>query len=164
MDSQPALQWIIYLSASISNAHDNAWLAEQFPKERFHVYLPQQIVPDQLSHVEYPLHVYQQCIEMMTASHLGLVLFDAFGRDCAWECGWYAARPDKKLVGFAQSASVFLRDWMVKGGLDALVTTNPRLYTTCQANPILSQKPLKYIASVADLPDVLAQYAATGEF
>lgn len=154
----------IYLSASISNAHDNALIASLFPEPEFYVHLPQKIVPDQLSHVEYPLHVYQQCIEMMTSSHMGLVLFDAFGRDCAWECGWYAAHPQKKLVGFVQSASVFLRDWMVKGGLDALVTTNPRLFDVCRQNPLLSQKPLVYIETLAELPGVMGDYWRDGHF
>jgi len=154
----------IYVSASISNAHDNAFIASVFPASDFYVHLPQKIVPDQLSHVEYPLHVYQQCIEMMTASHMGLVLFDAFGRDCAWECGWYAAQPHKKLVGFVQSGSVFLRDWMVKGGLDALITTNPRLFEVCQNNPLLSQKPLVYIESLSDLPEKMRQYWFDGHF
>lgn len=145
----------IYLSASISNAHDNALIAELFPAEQFFVHLPQKIVPDHLSHVEFPLHVYQQCLEMMTASQIGLVLFDAFGRDCAWECGWYAAQPDKQLIGFVQSGSVFLRDWMVKGGLDALITTNPRLFEVCKKNPLLSQKKLKFIGDLHELPQAI---------
>ena len=147
----------IYLSASISNAHNNAHLATWFPEKHFQVYLPQEIVPDQLSHVELPLQIYQQCVDMMSASDLGLVLFDAFGRDCAWECGWYAARPDKPLIGFAEVGSVFLRDWMVKGGLDALITPNPRLYEVCQNNPILQQKTLIQIPQAEALPDALAE-------
>lgn len=145
----------IYLSASISNAHDNAFIAALFSPAEFLVHLPQKIVPDHLSHVEFPLHVYQQCLEMMTASQIGLVLFDAFGRDCAWECGWYAAQNDKMLIGFVQSGSVFLRDWMVKGGLDALITTNARLFEVCQQNPLLSQKPLHYISTLQDLPQAI---------
>lgn len=145
----------IYLSASISNAHNNAHLAAQFPKDRFHIYLPQDIVPDQLSHVQFPQHVYQQCVDMMTASDLGLVLFDAFGRDCAWECGWYSARPDKLLIAYVESGSVFMRDWMVKGGLDALITPNPRLYEVCRENPILGNKKLLLIEDLAALPDAL---------
>lgn len=141
----------IYLSASISNAHNNAYLAAQFPAERFTIHLPQQIVPDQLNHAQFPLQVYQQCIDMMQDSNLGLVLFDAFGRDCAWECGWYAAS-SKPLIGFVESGSVFMRDWMVKGGLDALITPNARLYEVCQTNPILRHKKLKLIDSIAALP------------
>ncbi len=145
----------IYLSASISNAHNNAHLAEQFAKEDFEIYLPQDIVPDQLSHVQFPLHVYQQCVDMMTASDIGLVLFDAFGRDCAWECGWYSARPDKLLIAYVESGSVFMRDWMVKGGIDALITPNPRLYAVCQENPILQTKKIELIEDLAALPDAI---------
>ncbi len=147
----------IYLSASISNAHNNAYLAEHFDNEHFHVDLPQKIVPDELSHVQFPLQAYEQCLEMMRASDLGLVLFDAFGRDCAWECGWYAAQTDKLLVGFVESGSIFLRDWMVKGGLDALVTTNPRLYELALQNPILSRKQVFLIPDLSELPAKLKQ-------
>lgn len=145
----------IYLSASISNAHNNAYLAEHFAADAFEFYLPQRIVPDQLNHERFPLDAFQQCLEMMSASHFGLVLFDAFGRDCAWECGWYAGRPDKALFGFVESSSVFMRDWMVKGGLDGLVTTNPRMFAVFQENPILQGKPLRLIQSSAELPQAL---------
>lgn len=142
----------IYLSASISNAHNNAFLAEQFAPEDFEVFLPQRIVPDQLNHEQFPLRAFQQCLEMMQASHFGLVLFDAFGRDCAWECGWYSGRSDKALFGFVEAGSIFMRDWMVKGGLDGLVTTNPRMYASFQENSILRYKPLHLIEDLSQLP------------
>jgi len=145
----------IYLSASISNAPNNAFLASHFAPSEFEFYLPQEIVPDNLNHISFPLHVYQQCVDMMTQSDLGLVLFDAFGRDCAWECGWYAARPDKALIGFVESGSLFMRDWMVKGGLDALITTNPRFYQAWLENPLLKTKPLHLIADLNALPTTL---------
>lgn len=147
----------IYLSASISNASNNQHLADHFDINEFLVYLPQTIVPGTLEHRFFPQHVYQQCVDMMTASDMGLVLFDAFGRDCAWECGWYSARPDKYLVGFVESSSIFLRDWMVKGGLKALVTTNPRLYEVAQQDPILGLKELRFIDHISDLPACLAK-------
>lgn len=149
----------IYLSASISNAENNAHIVNAFPKAQFEVYLPQLITPDSLSHVQFPLHVYQQCVDMMERSDLGLVILDAFGRDCAWECGWYSARSDKRLVGFVEASSLFMRDWMVKGGLDALITTNPRMYESFKQNPILSQKPLRFISQLSDLPDCIATLA-----
>jgi len=145
----------IYLSASISNSLNNAHLAGIFAPSEFHFHLPQLIVPDQLNHTEFPLHVYQQCLDMMEDSQIGLVLLDAFGRDCAWETGWYSARADKCLIGFVQSSSIFLRDWMVKGGLDALVTTNPRLYEAAQENPILATKPLRLLQHESELPAAL---------
>lgn len=147
----------IYLSASISNAHNNAYLAEHFDPEHYQVDLPQRIVPDELSHIQFPLQAYEACLEMMQASDMGLVLFDAFGRDCAWECGWYAGQPDKLLVGYVESGSIFLRDWMVKGGLDALVTTNPRLYEIALQNPILARKKVFLIESLTELPEQLKQ-------
>ena len=149
----------IYLSASISNSLNNAHLAALFPSNDFHIHLPQLIVPDQLNHTQFPLQVYQACLEMMEDSQIGLVLLDAFGRDCAWETGWYAARPDKCLIAYVESSSLFLRDWMVKGGLDALITPNPRLYQAACANPILATKPLTLIQEERELPQaVVAAY------
>jgi len=145
----------IYLSASISHALSNQYIADLFPKDQYHVYLPQNIVPDELNHTQFPLHVYQQCIDMMESSDIGLVLLDAFGRDCAWECGWYSARQDKCLIAFVQSSSLFLRDWMVKGGLDAWVTTNERLHQAAQANPLLSQKSIALIDNDHALPEAI---------
>jgi nucleoside 2-deoxyribosyltransferase len=146
----------IYLSASISNSLNNAHLMAMFQEPEFLVHLPQKIVPRDLDHTRFPLDVYQQCIEMMEDSHVGLVLLDAFGRDCAWECGWYSARPDKALIAYVEASSLFLRDWMVKGGLDGLITPNPRLYQAALENPILSQKKLQLIPGPEALPAALA--------
>lgn len=145
----------IYISASISHALSNQHLADLFPVEQFEIFLPQKIVPDDLNHTQFPIKVYNGCIEMMEASDIGLVLLDAFGRDCAWECGWYSARTDKCLIAYVQSSSLFLRDWMVKGGLDAWVTSNERLYQAATENPLLSQKPLSKIQSESELPQAI---------
>ena len=152
----------IYLSASISNELSNAHLADLFPSGAFKIYLPQKIVPTQLNDTQFPLTVYEKCIEMMKDSDICLLLLDAYGRDCAWEAGWYTAHPEKLLVAFVQASSIFLRDWMTKGGIDVLITTNPRLFTTCQKNPILSTKQLFFIEKEDMLPEIIQKIYQNG--
>lgn len=148
----------IYLSASISNALNNQYIADVFPQDKFEIFLPQKIVPTSLSHTSFPLDVYQGCLTMMEASNLCLVLLDSYGRDCAWECGWYTANPDRYLVAFVESSSHFSRDWMIKGGIDLIVTTNPRLFDLISHDPILKLKSQVLISNVEELPAQIESY------
>lgn len=141
----------VYLSASISNALNNQHICDQFNKDDFLFYLPQKITPKSLNHENFPLDVYQECIEMMESSEMGLLLLDSYGRDCAWEAGWYTCRNDKKLVTFVESSAHFMRDWMIKGGVDVFITTNPRLYEYALNDPILKHKKNIYITNLTDL-------------
>lgn len=147
----------IYLSASISNALNNEYICSMFPKDNFIIFLPQYITPKDLNHENFPVDVYNQCLEMMNSSDIGLLLLDSYGRDCAWEAGWYTANKDKKLITFVESSSHFMRDWMIKGGIDIFVTTNPRIYNYAQTDPILKDKKLILIDSVTNLGKVVLQ-------
>lgn len=138
----------IYLSASISNAPNNEYICSKFPRDKFTIYLPQEITPIELNHANFPLDVYQKCLDMMQSSDLGLLLLDACGRDCAWEAGWYSANPEKKLIAFVESSSHFTRDWMIKGGIDIFITSNPRLFEYALEDPILRHKKVIFIDSL----------------
>jgi nucleoside 2-deoxyribosyltransferase len=147
----------VYLSATISNAANNQYLADFFSEEEFEFFLPQNITPAELSHTHFPTVVYKGCVDEMERSDMGLLLFDSYGRDCAWESGWYAARPDKVLIAFVESSSHFTRDWMIKGGIDGLVTTNPRLFEVARKDPILESKHLIFVESSAELPRAMKE-------
>jgi hypothetical protein len=54
-----------------------------------------------------------------------------------------------------------MRDWMVKGGIDGFVTTNPRFYKAAEENPILSTKPLRLIEEESRLPATLQELYRT---
>jgi len=146
----------IYLSACISNALNNEYICSKFPVEQYIFDLPQKITPKELNHENFPLDVYQQCINMMEASDLGLLLLDSYGRDCAWEAGWYTARPGKKLVAFVESSSHFTRDWMIKGGIDIFVTTNPRIYQYALGDPILRHKTIIFLDSIEHIAEKIS--------
>ncbi|MEK7431795.1 MAG: hypothetical protein AABZ74_01580 [Cyanobacteriota bacterium] len=141
----------IYLSASISNALNNQHICDQFDKDKFFFHLPQTITPKELNHENFPLGVYNKCIEMMEDSDAGLLLLDSYGRDCAWEAGWYSCRNDKKLIAFVESSSHFMRDWMIKGGIDIFVTNNTRLHEYALEDPILKYKKILYIKDFSEI-------------
>ncbi|MFN8672419.1 MAG: hypothetical protein U0457_10135 [Candidatus Sericytochromatia bacterium] len=143
----------IYLSASISNALNNQYICDQFDQNKFFFHLPQKITPKDLNHENFPLDVYQQCIDMMEDSDAGLLLLDSYGRDCAWEAGWYSCRKDKKLIAFVESSSHFMRDWMIKGGIDVFVTNNPRIHSYAINDPILKHKTNIFINDFSEITD-----------
>lgn len=141
----------VYLSASINNALNNEFICSNLSSDDFEVYLPQTITPNGLNHESFPLDAYQGCLDMMNKSNLGLLLLDSYGRDCAWEAGWYTANENKKLVSFVESSSHFMRDWMIKGGIDIFITTNPRIYNYAKQDPILKNKKIIFIENVSSL-------------
>lgn len=146
--SEDDRKYRIYLSASISNALNNEYICSKFPSENFIIDLPQHITPKDLNHENFPFDVYQQCLTMMKASDIGLLLLDSYGRDCAWEAGWYTANKHKKLITFVESSSHFMRDWMIKGGIDIFITTNPRIAEYAHQDPILKNKKIILVDSV----------------
>ena len=145
----------VYFSASIRNAVNNEYISTFLPSDKFEAYLPQKITPSNMADESFPVTVYKGCLDLMNSSDMGLIILDAFGLDSCWECGWYT-RSDKFLIGFVESSCNFLRDWMLKGGIDGLVTTNPRLYSVIIQDPILSSKPIKLINSMEELGNSIA--------
>ena len=129
----------IYLSACISNAPNNVFICSKFPSNKFIFDLPQEITPKELNHENFPLEVFQQCITMMEASDIGLLLLDSYGRDCAWEIGWFCgqARPT---FAYVETESQWLGDSMVKGGVTAIITNNPAIYDLLLKDPATKTK------------------------
>ena len=143
----------IYLSASISNAANNQYICSKFSPDKFTIDLPQTITPKELNHENFPVDVYNKCLVMMESSNIGLLLLDSYGRDCAWEAGWYSANKHKKLVAFVESSSHFMRDWMIKGGIDIFITTNPRIHQYALSDPILKHKKIIFINDLESIGD-----------
>ena len=148
---------LIYLSATISNAHNNLYISEILSPE-IDVFLPQTITPNNLNHENFPYDVYKQCLEAMTNSKAGLLLLDSYGRDCSWEAGWYAANKNKPLITYVESSSHFTRDWMIKGGIDLFITNNKRIEDYALNDPILKSKKIVYIKETKDLKSAILNY------
>lgn len=146
----------VYLSARISeDAHDWNNFVCDYLTEPFNVFLPQDYNPWKANHIDFPKQAFDVDLEAMRKSHIGLLLPN-YGRDCAWEVGWYA-NSDRPLVVFVNDQLDWLRDWMIKGGLDYVITTNPQSYETLKSDPILKYKPVKLIDCTSKLKDEMLQ-------
>lgn len=146
----------LYLSASIANGPLNARLAEQLGRAGAELVLPQDFAPD-VPHAHLPRAIYERCIEEMERCDAGLLLLDAYGIDCAFEAGWFAAR-NKPLVGLAQANLRFLQNWMVKGVLTGVGTSSPTVAEALRRDPMLGGVRLLEAASEAALAAALPAF------
>lgn len=148
----------IYISASLSNSKLNKRIADILETRKINVLLPQEF--DELEdvknvhHHEYPTAIFRKCVDAMESSDIGLIIFDAYGRDSSWEAGWYFAEK-KPLVGFVSESLYFTRDWMIKGGLESFITDNRIIYEHVKNDPILSKKKIYYIKNLNEMPEVI---------
>ncbi len=149
----------IYLSARISeDAHRLNNEVNDLLDGRIEMFMPQNHNPYNLDHREFPRQVYQTDLNAMIESDMGLLL-PPYGRDCAWEVGWYA-NSDKPLVVYTEDELEWLRDWMVKGGLDWVITPTPNVYEVLADDPIVADKCLLMTSKQAlsdTLLDIFAQ-------
>jgi nucleoside 2-deoxyribosyltransferase len=155
----------LYLSASIANGPLNARLAEQLGRAGAELVLPQDFAPD-VPHAHLPRAIYQRCIDEMERCDAGLLLLDAYGIDCAFEAGWFAAR-GKPLVGLAQANLRFLQNWMVKGVLTGVATSSPTVAEALRRDPMLASISLLEAESeramVAALPAFVRSLGPPGD-
>ncbi|CAN5899887.1 hypothetical protein BH11GEM2_BH11GEM2_14180 [soil metagenome] len=146
-----------YLSASLANAAINLKLRDSFPADRFEVILPQEFAPVGINHPRFPVEIYQKCVAEMLRCDAGLLLLDAFGIDCAWESGWFSGH-GKPIIGIAASSTQFLRHWMVKGSLAAVICLDEVVFGAVSADPILGRVPTLRAESWTDLPKTLLSF------
>jgi nucleoside 2-deoxyribosyltransferase len=140
----------VYLSARISrDAHLWNDTVCKHLKRPFEVFIPQIHNPWNISHEKFPKAVFEMDLNAMESSHIGLLLPE-YGRDCAWEAGWYA-KSDKPLVVFTSDQTRWLRDWMVKGGVDFVVTDNLNTLDILKQDPILDRRKVSYIRRIEDI-------------
>lgn len=90
----------------------------------------------------------------MNQSDILLVLLP-YGRDCAWEIGWFCGR-EKLSIAYVEAEGDWLHDAMVKGGLTAIVTSDPMLYNILMSDPATSAKSY-LIPSKQDLGKIIKQ-------
>ncbi len=146
----------MYLSARISSdAHD--WNNEicDYLSEHFDVFKPQDHNPYNLDHRRFEQQVYQTDLDAMIASEIGILL-TPYGRDCAWEVGWYS-RSKKPIVLFAEDDTSWTRDWMIKGGIDVVFVSEPSMYELLKKDKIVCDKIIK-IESKNDLSASIANF------
>lgn len=151
----PANRLVIYLSASLANGPLNTRLRHALPESAFELVLPQEFAPVHSAHPEYPRAIYQRCIDEMERCDAGLLLLDAFGVDCASEAGWLCAR-GTPLVGLAGGSLRFLQNWMVKGNLSSIITTDVDVAAAVASDPILGGIPRRHVDAWPNIAGALA--------
>lgn len=141
----------IYLIARISkDAHSwNNEVVSNLNPSVFDVFKPHEHNPWNQKHEIFSKEVFNVDLEAIKKSHIGLCLPE-FGKDCSWECGWYS-NSKKPLVAFVDDQIVWLRDWMIKGGLDYIITTNKNTYNILIKDPILKHKRIILISNINEL-------------
>lgn len=119
----------------------------------FRVFKPKDHNSWEKPHEKFSKKVFEVDLEAINKSHIGLMLPE-YGRDCAWEAGYYA-NSKKPLVVFVDKQVLWLRDWMVKGGIDYVITNNPITYSILKQDPILKYKEISLINNLASLSSEL---------
>lgn len=127
----------IYLIARISeDAHSwNNLISGKLSSELFEVFKPHEHNPWNHKHETFSREVFDVDLGAIKKSHIGLCLPE-FGKDCSWECGWFS-NSKKPLVAFVENQTNWLRDWMIKGGIDYVITNKKSTYEKLIGDPIL---------------------------
>lgn len=144
----------VYLIARISeDAH--LWNTSVCSKLKppIEVFMPQEHNPWTKRHELFSLNTYLTDVNAMKDSDIGLILPE-FGSDCSYEVGWYS-NTKKPVVAFLDTQMEWLRNWMVKGGIDLVVTKNKQTHVVLEKDNILKHKELVLIESFDELNDVL---------
>ena len=117
------------------------------------VFMPHKHNPWNLKHEDFPKEVYEMDLGAMKESHICLVL-PPYGRDCAWEIGWYS-NSDKPIIVFTEKETEWLRDWMIKGGITYIVASSPKTFAKLKNDPLLGFKEIFFINNLGQLNDLI---------
>ena len=140
----------VYVIARISKDF-HLWtdkVCDHIEKE-FKIFKPKDHNPFSKSHKYFSKKVYDLDLKFIRSSNIGLILPE-YGRDCAWEAGWYSCS-GKPTIIFVDKQTKWLRDWMVKGGLQYIATINPKTYKILRNDPILKHKRIILLSKISDL-------------
>jgi hypothetical protein len=146
----------VYLISRISeDAHKwNEFVCDHL-KSPIEVFAPHEHNPWNIEHTKIQHCVYNTDVKAMKASHIGLALPE-FGSDCSYEVGWYS-NSHRPVIVFVDHQVNWLRNWMVKGGVDFVVTTNPATHDILKTDPILCSKEVIFIETLHQLGDIIKE-------
>jgi hypothetical protein len=144
----------IYLIARISkDAHPWTDKVCDSLDDSFIIFKPKDHNPWDKRHEKFRRKIFETDLGAIKKSHIGLMLPE-YGRDCAWEACWYA-NSKKPVVVFVNEQIEWLRDWMVKGGIDYVVTYNTSTYRILKKDPIVKYKRIILIKDIKALGKTL---------
>lgn len=121
--------------------------------DTFEIFKPKDHNPWNKRHETFAKSVFDVDLEAIKNSHIGLMIPE-YGKDCAWECGWYA-NSKKPVVIFVDTQMEWLRDWMVKGGLNFVITNNSSTFKILKTDPILKHQKVIFIKTIKGLNKTL---------
>lgn len=147
----------VYISASIINTVLNERVTRALEDAGHEVFLPQLFCPTHLPHESYPEAIFRQCIDAMEDCDIGIIMLDCYGRDSSWECGWFESK-GKPIVGFITSSLKCLKDWMIKGGLEGVITTDEKIMKRLIEDEILGKRLLTHIKDIEMLGPELEKH------
>jgi len=129
----------VYLCARLSK-EARAWNDEvsKCLGEGFEIFRPQDIELGGLEGGELDLAAYTADLQGMRSADVLLVL-PPYGRDCAWEMGWFCGK-GKRAIAYVENDQGWLRDAMVKGGLFFVITSGSSTYEKLKEDPALKGK------------------------
>lgn len=143
----------VYLSARISkDAHEWNNTVASALDDRFIVFKPHEVDIKNVSKDELDKCIYLTDLKAIIDSDIGLLL-PPYGRDCAWETGCYRGF-NKPIFVYIENETNWLNDWMVKGGISAIITSNSHTYEILMNDPIAKDKSI-YIPSINDLSSAI---------
>lgn len=129
----------LYVSAKVrSPNHQRNNTTASYLRGLFDIFLPHEHQVCDAPHEDLPLSVYMMDLTAMEHSDLA-VLVPPYGKDCAWEIGWFKAK-DVPVFVFVQEDLSFLSDAMVIGGVTALFTSNQEVYQRLMLQPVTRHK------------------------
>ncbi len=114
--TQQALEWNNIITKELNN------------DQTLQLFRPQDIDLSNFPKSTRDLAIYEADFAGIDQADLLLVL-PPYGRDCAWEIGWFCGA-GKVTIAYVETASEWFNDAMVKGGLTAIITNNPTIYQT----------------------------------
>ncbi len=140
----------VYLSARVSvDAQDWNEYVCSYLTSPIDVFIPHLRTPTCDDHRQIPLAAYIADLCAMQDADVCLAL-PPYGRDCSWELGWFS-NSEKPIILYVENDTEWMRDWMVKGGLDYLITTNQEIVSMAINDPILSSKSILQISNISEL-------------
>jgi len=140
----------IYLSGSLINSAQNKEVTGVLRQSGLEVFLPEEFCPTEQPHETFPEAIFRICLEKMKESNIGLIMLDSYSRDSSSECGWYG-NSGKPLIGFITSNGQIFEDWMIKGWLSAVITTNSNIYDRLLTDNFFKKKNIVLIPNIAKL-------------
>lgn len=145
----------IYLISRISpDAHKwNEKVCKNLINDKIDVFVPHLHNEWNIAHEKISYAVVRTDIDQMRDADSGLLLAP-YGRDCAWEAGWFS-NSNKILIAFIHKELDWLRDWMLKSGLDFIITDNKNTYRKLQEDPVLNIRNIILLKNLSKLSETI---------